>query len=475
MNTNSEIAAQYAAGSGPRQYTKQYQKLLSGSLNLMPPGDVIAPPDALVLRNWRPWKDGALWSRLGNSAPILNVSGNINSIFEFLAARVTGDTPLTFVGDDSGTLHEIGGHNMVVTGFAGTGGLGSASEWPISIAAMNGVVYAFTQAQQKRIGFMAPFGGAAAATAPMEFLPPTPSGGSVAFSAPPGGDGASDFGAGDTIDYWITFTFTDGTEGDGEEITATCPTAGYWATITLPTTTDSLVTGVNVYRQNDELDQPYLVGSNVPGGTFSDNGAGDKSDDAIAAAGVNYNTNAQGPPPAAGVGGPWMGHMFCWNSAQFPSRFWWSLSGDGNVWPGASLDDGNWADTGGDLDPIVDMSFFPELALIYRTNSIWRLIGDPDDDYSVLEPLVSGVGMVGPKARCRAGQIDYFAAAQGIFACDGDSVRMVSRKIQNLFDGDANEVAGTMPPMPIPSLRYGTCMGHRLGRIYTSYNDGTAS
>jgi hypothetical protein len=455
-------------------YEKKIRNLLSGSLNLLPPGDAIGEADALILENWRPQQDVELRSRLGNITYNATAAGNITSIFKIDIVNST-----IWYGDDQGHVYKTG-FGLFASGFQGVGSplLTNPGQWPISMTSAGGNLYAVTQNKQVRIGWTAT-GGAATANNSTDVV----AGGQL--SAPISGTvtavSGGSFSNGENVTYYITFATKDG-DTDGYLISWTSPGDNESAVLHLPTYSDSHITGINVYRQNGQLTQPYLVNRTplASGATYTDTASNEQSDDAIAGYDNPFGLGMQKMPPAAVIAGPYFGHLLMGNSTARPSRFWWSKQGNYNGWPGAAQDgndlaDGNWADVGDDLDPIVAISCFPQFAIIYRVNSIYRLVGDPDDQYSTLEPLVEGFGISGPMARCRAGRFDYFGSTDGIYRLDGESLMKVSRKLQKVFDTDVHEIPGVMPPMPVPPQRYGMALGHRNNRVYVSYNDGTAT
>jgi hypothetical protein len=70
-------------------YRKQKSRVLAGSLNLLPPGDIVPPPDSLALTNWRVDQAGALHSRKGMGQLATGLVDTVHSLFRLKTA--TGD------------------------------------------------------------------------------------------------------------------------------------------------------------------------------------------------------------------------------------------------------------------------------------------------------------------------------------------------------------------------------------------------
>jgi hypothetical protein len=430
-----------------KTYEKQTDAVLTGGLNLLPPGDLISPVHSLELDNFRPWGQGAIRSRLGRGVDLTSLAGS--PITSILKSQTIDATWAVGAG---GTLHFIGGGSNV-TGF------GTAQ--PISMIAMNGFIWATTRTKQSKHD----------GSDGLRWVPAAPG---TITNTPQTGGGPLTIGA--TFVYYVTYVTDAGHESQGTSVTWVPSGTEQIAKLHIPTTTDAQVTGANVYRQGLTLAVPYRLNPTplATGIDFQDGGgddmAGNFSDASLLALDLQYETDHQDPPAARGIAGPYFGKMLMWSSSDHPNRLWWSKT-DTPYFPGSGFDTGNWVDVGEEGEDIIDVSIWPRMAIIYKANSVHRIVGDPDDIDSDVECISSGISLAAFKARARAGNLDYILAGEGIYSWNGDAATKVSPTLDPLFKGESADTSNTLSGMDLS--RSSCCMAHRNGRLYFSYPEAT--
>lgn len=438
-------------------YEKQNDHVLFGGLNLLPPGDLTGPPQALELDNFRPWGEGSIRSRQGRGVDLATVGGaSITSIIKSETLTATW-----WVGG-GGTLAGVGG---------GVSFLGFGTAEPIFMVSYQGFIWATTRAKQAKI----------TGTSEARWCPAAPVGTTVERVS-----GGGPLKPGVTYTYYVTFVTAAGHESDGQSVkfvpkdlsNPADPEAGTQIVrLHLPTSTDPQVTGVNVYRLGNTLNAAYLMTPDpVNAGSVYEDGGGDiagglqQSDTSLLRLGIQYEPDHQDPPAARGVAGPYFGKLLMWSSAAHPNRLWWSGTQKPYTFPGANLDTGNWVDVGDEGEDILDVSLFPRMAIIYKSNSIWRLAGDPDESNADVEQVVGGISMAALKARARAGHADYIMAGEGVYRFNGDGAAKVSGALDPIFKGESADTPYCLQGMAAD--RKTACMAHRNGRLYFSYPEG---
>ena len=92
-------------------YRKHKERILAGSLNLLPPSDITPPPDSLVLTNWRVDQAGNLRSRRGMNRLATGLVGTVHSLFR------KGDN--RYAGAGTALLYGTYLENNLASGFDG--------------------------------------------------------------------------------------------------------------------------------------------------------------------------------------------------------------------------------------------------------------------------------------------------------------------------------------------------------------------
>jgi len=440
-------------------YERQVDNVLTGGWNLLPPGDLIGPADALQLENFRVTSAGALRQRLGHGPPIFN-TGAVRQFCE-----VKGPTPRRY----SATY--LGGLWRNATNL-GTFGFGFGNR--IGMVSYKGLLWAMSHTAQKRDDgtTLLPW------TIPGPAAPPT--------LVPTLGGGGFGLVLDQVYTYWTTYVDAYGLESVSSPTGAdTAPIAVPNQIITILSPPASLgAVGWNVYRSGNTLQDtlrlnvaPYAIGAN-----FVDNGdaASNLDDLSITDLDIALEANDAPPPAGSGLAGPFYEHLLAWGvrydpthpERGGPNRLFWSALLRPQSWPGAELDEGNHADLGELGEEIVGVTIRPRVASIFKDSSIWRLVGDPDDPNSEIERVTGAVGALSPPIS--VGSKDYFQGKEGLYEYNGEVATKITGKLDRLFLGEQPEDAGFAFSTAValnqdPGFREYNRLGHRNGRLYFFY------
>jgi hypothetical protein len=427
-------------------------RLLTGSMNVLNPGDKLPAGDCMQLENFRVDQDGGLRSRAGTDyAWVLSGGQDITTLGRMGIAF--------YAGFDNGNLYRTGSSSPIVSGL---------SRQPFGIAAMNGFAWIMDRNVQGRDDGIAFTSG----------VPQPPTSGLTA-SLTSGGSNSSDAnGPNGTYTYYVTFVTSIGETNPGPPDYGTQNNSPVGAQLedifltNIPTSSDLTVIGRNIYRIGGVLGQAYLVTTLNDNTTtaFKDT----LSDAALALEGIALEFDHDAPPAAAGVVGPYFGRLMAFSSAANVNRLWWTKPGQPQYWPGAQLATGQWVDVGDAGEAIVAISCKARLAIIYKQRSIWRLIGDPDS--GSLEIAHSKRGIVGARSFASAGQLDYFGWVDGVYStADGVSLTKVSTKLDPLFLGQFTDLGGGNLSAPVdPATISSVAMEYFSGRVFVSYRENGA-
>jgi hypothetical protein len=441
-------------------YEVQTDSILAGGLNLLSPGERGGETDALALHNWRVDQGGQLRSRLGAGTPILTVppGSYIHSI-----GRVQKTVPVRYFGVDA-ALYRNGA--SVATGFDGR---------QLSFVSFQNKCWVMNRSKQVKDD----------GTNVYNWTPTKPA------AAPTGaGSGAGTGSLNGFYDYYVTFVASDGSETNPSPVVTAGAFTNDEYTITRPASTDAQITGWNVYRAGGNFpSQIYRVNNDtgvIPIGTttYLDNGqdntgtgGDDQTDDGIAAAGEIMEITHDPAPAARIAAGPYFGRILALGTAAHPNRLFWAETNQPQFFPGSSTDaGGNWADIGEQGEEFIGCAIFPQVALIIKQASVWRLVGDPGDAGSEVERLNISVGGMGIKSYAVAGSVVYIEAAEGIYRISVSSITMVSPALLPIFRGDEVEGYGAIPDASLNqdlTVRSRNCMAYVNGRLYHSVATGS--
>ncbi|MBM3744162.1 MAG: hypothetical protein FJW34_00020 [Acidobacteria bacterium] len=271
------------------------------------------------------------------------------------------------------------------------------------------------------------------------------------------------------VRYCVTFDTEDGHEtnaGPESEIHANKQAV----TLTgIPTSPDGQVTKRHIYRGGGTLGATYRVG------TIPDNVTTtyvDRLPDQDALHEKMLETDRDGPPPAMGLAGPYFGQLLAYGSDEHPNWLWWSKVNQPSCWPGSSTEEGHHEPVGDDGEVLLRVTTHKRLAILYKERSIWRLLGDPNDEAATIEQTNANIGILGPRAVADAGALDYFAGPQGVYGFDFDRERKISEKLDPIFKGAYTELADGIRVPPISSqaqYRARAVLAYANDLLYFSY------
>lgn len=246
--------------------------------------------------------------------------------------------------------------------------------------------------------------------------------------------------------YWVTFENALGHESAPSPASQEVKVSNEPVTLeNVVVSQDPQVVRRRIYRSGGTLIRPVRVGTiwNNYETTFQDK----TSDREAQTENIEPPWDADPPPAASGIAGPFFGRMVAWGVAQHPARLYWSETAKPWSWPGSRDGfEGNWVDVGGDDDPIMAVTVQSNTLRIYKARSIWRIAGDPDS--ADPEPVVQGIGAAGPYAVAQAIGVDYFASLDGVYRFTGDVAHPVSLRIDPLFRGRWVQPHPGIPAVP---------------------------
>ncbi len=425
-------------------YERQTDTVLTGGLNLLPLSANVPDEDAIALSNFRCDTVGSLRSR-HDQALYRALGGYVHTLHTRLGAAT-----VRYVGS---------GGSLYRDGAALTGSLDGA---PVGLANMYGYTWVMNRNSCGRDNGTAygPWAPVAPIAAP-------------ALLGVAGGQLA--------IDSELTY-FVTGVDAIGEETnpspaaTITPNNPNQNVQVTRPAFADGSIVTWNVYRGGGELPDVYRVNADplpLAQTTFLDSGepSDGYDDEGLVKLGLVMQTDNDAPPLARGLAGPYFDRLLAWNSTAHSNWLYWSKQAKPYAWPGSALSEGNHTPVGEQGEEIVTVMLHSRHARIYKAKTIWRMTGDPDDDNSTMELANPEVGLIGENAIDSSGEIDYFQAAEGIYAYNGYTAVRISPKLDPLFRGDPLP-EGAVPNRPMElslAVRKKNVLRVINGRVYFSY------
>ena len=441
-------------------YELQVDNVLGGSLNLLAPGELGQQTDALALHNFRVDQGGQLRSRLGMGAPVYATLG----AYVHTIGLVTARNPIRYFGADTNWFR---GATLIATGFDGN---------PFGMVSFQGRCWAMNRARQlKDDGFNT-----------YAWSPAAPAAAPTVVAAGPGsltGD----------YSYWVTYVASDGSETNPSPEADITGLASEQVEVTAGAPTDPQIIGWNIYREGGEFpNQRYMMNStgpiNIATLTYVDNGQNntglpdtsgdDNTDEGIANLGVILAIDHDPAPPATFNVGPYNGRVFAFGTHANPNRMFWTNADEPQWYPGSGSNvGGNWADIGELGEEFIGAAVFPQVLLIIKSKSVWRLVGDPGDVDGVaasgyIERLNVDVGGIGLKAWAVAGAVVYFQSQEGIQKTSVSGTGIVSPNLTPIFKNDQIEGYGSVPANPLDPTavaRARNTMAYINGRLYFSF------
>ncbi len=270
---------------------------------------------------------------------------------------------------------------------------------------------------------------------------------------------------GEDIQYGYTFLNDDEHESSLSELSAKTAFNRTGARISgFASSPDAQVTQMHIYRTGGKLGGRIWRVTESPI-DISETEYDDLLSDADAIAlGFEAPLDNDPPPAAQVLVGPYLGRLIAFGGA----RMYWSKLNQPWAWPGSDSEVGNHAPVGDSGEDVVAATMRPRFIHIYKENTIWRLVGDPDDINGELEIVNYNYGAVGPQAVTHAGGVDYFVSKEGVYEFDGQSARKISDKIDPIFKGQTVTLATGVTISPI-SARDKSVLEFVNGRLYFSY------
>ncbi len=282
---------------------------------------------------------------------------------------------------------------------------------------------------------------------------------------------------GERVQYYVTYANASEHESNPSPISDAVAINKTAVSLTsIPVSGDAQVTKKYIYRTSERLEgKVYRVsntGTAAAATTFTDTA----SDASIAALGVQLETDNDAPPAAQGLCGPYFGRLIAYNTSANKNRFFWSKLNKPWAFPGAALDAGNHADIGDSGEKIVGHTQRPRTILFYKENSIWELVGDPEDISGEVNLTRAQQGLIGSRAVCKAGPVDYFQGKEGLYIFNGDTAQKISEKLDPIFKGQTVTLASGVTVAALnASAMDKNCLEYINGRLYFSYCSGSAT
>jgi len=284
--------------------------------------------------------------------------------------------------------------------------------------------------------------------------------------------------------FYYTFASQDSSlESNPGPVSASISLTNQGLTISgLQTSSDSRVQVRNIYAAGGNLGQAYLVA------TINDNTSTSAtiawSDLDVTNNGVAMPTDNDPPPAASGLAGPYYSRLYAWSSVGNPNRVWYTPQGKPQYWPGSSDNQvGNWFDVGAEAEAVLWCTQHTNVLVIYKERSVWRLIGDPESDTSVLEQVHDSLGIAGAFAVVSAGQYDYFVSSQGLHRYDLTTFTDMAGNIRPLFTQSIVNTGRLTPPGGIANgsqylsdslYAYALALGYAAGKLYIGYTENSS-
>lgn len=422
--------------------------ILNGGLVLNMPGNMLDPGQATILENWQVEQNGALRARTREATLYDNITQAGNIFYQSVAGGAR--------------YYAADGSHIYINGTSEYTLAGNPNAEVVWFADYKGYVWCMSRLNQLRSDGFSFFPW-------LESSPvhaPTASG---SYSGTPSG----------TYTYAYSFVTADGIETNLSPTSAPVTVTNQAISISgMDVAAQTTVVNKWIYRSGGTQSSanPLRVGivSNATT-TFTDT----MSDNQAESLDIEHTQDHDPPPACYGMAGPdaW-GHLVAWadNPQSSLSRVFWSKSGTPWYWPGSGRDQGNWIDVGDKGDLIVSVTMKPNMWIIYKRRSIWRLVNDPDTNYSILEPISLSNGASGNRV-ASSGTIDYFLSGDGVYSCDGDAVKKVSTAIDQCFRADANFYDDGNPNYAIstdPVICLNSSLAVHRNRVYLTYPDSTS-
>lgn len=235
---------------------------------------------------------------------------------------------------------------------------------------------------------------------------------------------------GDDLSVCYTYTTAKGHESNPSNFSnpITCNRQGI-AVTDMVASGDPQVTGINVYLTGNTLQAVYQVNRDGPiaGTSYNINSTFDKISDF----GKNLEIDHDDPPAATGLAGPYFGRAIAYKG----SKVWWSKLDKPYAFPGADDEiDGNWNQINEQIGDLLSHTQRTQMMWLYGTNGVVILVGDPDDITGSFHNSAVQMGIASQAGVVQAPEGDYVNFSGGIYFFAGDSAKLISYKINPVFE-----------------------------------------
>lgn len=429
-------------------YKLHERKIVPGGLNLAPPEDQVNDNDSLVLDGWWPSSVGKLQQTKGHTVrTTVAAAAAAHSIAEENGRVYFGASTLLYqIGRAAGA--------SIQTGFDGS---------PLGLLGYQNYMWIMNRSKQLRDdgANLIPWGTEVPPAAPTHAI-------TTGEHLPDG-----------FYEYFVTWIDNQLYESAASPVLQidTGTGADDWKiTITRPTATEpTRIYGWNLYRRSPGTFEKLKLNSDGPllyATTFyedkGDPELGQTSEDLIGR-GEEMEEDHDAPPACRVLADkPFNGRLIVANSAAFPNRLYYTKSGQPAFFPAD-----NFVDCGSDTgDEVLRISVKPGMLIIYRQRSIWRHIGDFDDDTARMEAFVPEFGVVGANAVAATSRGDFFVGgregvADGVYLLS-DWAEKVSKNIEPIF----YEFDSTWYGLITQADAAKCALGYNSGRLWFSYPTG---
>lgn len=428
------------------------QRVLAGSLNLLPPSDKTPANDAIALENFRVDQEGVLRGADSLTAMAAIPGGlAIHTLFKI----ADFDTTAAYALGVQAIAFGIGGNGVAgafLVGAAGTlwfywpgygSGTGSLTQLatfsplsgrPLSFVIWNGFIWMLDAGPYQYkidpgllVGIATGFPFIAT---PWALRPPT-----LAIAATSGAAGPLT----GTYQWYQTFVNRAGLETNPGPVSNSLALSAGSANLVLQGavgTDYADAVYANLYRTGGPLGGAYQVAQfpltfGLPTFSTIDN----SSDLAITETGIQMPATNDPPPTGLasdtmGLVGPYFNRLLAWKN----NKLFWSQDGVA-LFPGSADNSaiGNWTYVGSPDDKILSIELHSRYVTIFKQRTVWRIVGDVVA--GVLEQTAATCGTVGPRGSANAGALDLMLSPDGVFTFNGGVVEPASGKLAPLFLG----------------------------------------
>lgn len=192
---------------------------------------------------------------------------------------------------------------------------------------------------------------------------------------------------------------------------------------------DAQVTGQNVYISGGTLQAVLRVNANTPiaGATYQIR----KGDDELLDDDLELENDHDDPPVASGLIGPFYDRLIAFGA----SKIYWSHQGKPYAFAGPTLLTGDWVAVEEGIGDLLAATMRPGVIFFYGTNGVCVMQGDPGGDSAIHRSAHQG-GIQSPQGVCQTPRGDFVNFSKGIYAFNGDSGQVLSKKIERVFKDD---------------------------------------